>query len=75
MEAESNLDAQEAPKTEAQEQAVEQFKNLSIEDKIKVLINQQAAAQEVFVKCKGAIEVLQEMLENEESEADVEAEN
>jgi len=38
---------------------------MSIEERIKVLKEQQEAAKEVFVKCAGAIEVLEQMLKDE----------
>ena len=39
---------------------------MSIEERIKALKDQQEAAKEVFVKCAGAIEVLEQMLKEQE---------
>tara|TARA_Y100000593_G_C4284958_1_gene324916 strand:- start:178 stop:327 length:150 start_codon:yes stop_codon:yes gene_type:complete len=37
-----------------------------MEEKIKELRNQQEAAKELFIKCQGAIEVLEGMMKEEE---------
>lgn len=41
---------------------------MSIEERIKALKEQQEQAREVFVKCQGAIEVLEGMLQEEGQE-------
>lgn len=41
---------------------------MTIEERIKVLKEQQEQAREVFIKCSGAIEVLEGMLKEESSE-------
>ena len=41
---------------------------MEISERIKVLKEQQEQAREVFVKCAGAIEVLEQMLQEEEAE-------
>lgn len=40
---------------------MEENKELTLEDRIKALEQQQEQAKEVFIKCSGAIEVLKEM--------------
>jgi len=42
----------------------EQKEELTIEQRIESLKAQQEQAKEVFIKCSGAIEVLQEMLKD-----------
>lgn len=39
---------------------------MTIEERINQLKQQQEAAREVFVKCQGAIEILEQMLKEEE---------
>ena len=41
---------------------------MTIEERIKALKEQQEQAREVFVKCAGAIEVLEQMQQEETSE-------
>ena len=43
---------------------------MTIEERIKALKEQQEQAREVFVKCAGAIEVLEAMLNEEAPEED-----
>jgi|TARA_R100000655_G_scaffold9287_2_gene23271 hypothetical protein len=40
---------------------------MNLEEKIKNLKNQQEQAKELFIKCEGAIEILQSILEEEKS--------
>ena len=42
---------------------------LNLEKKIKNLKNQQEQAKEIFVKCQGAIELLESMKEEEEKKS------
>jgi hypothetical protein len=41
-----------------------------MEEKIKELRNQQEAAKELFIKCQGAIEVLESMMKEEKEKED-----
>jgi hypothetical protein len=45
---------------------------MNLEERIKALKEQQEQAKEVFIKCTGAIEVLEQMIKEESKEEETE---